>query len=41
VLDEADQLLSDNFYADVAWLLQQLPSRKQVGRLQAYARIVG
>jgi superfamily II DNA/RNA helicase len=32
VLDEADQLLSENFYADVAWLLQQLPSRKQVSQ---------
>jgi ATP-dependent RNA helicase DDX20 len=30
VLDEADQLLSDGFYADTAWLLQQLPKRKQV-----------
>ncbi|WIA31432.1 hypothetical protein OEZ86_002330 [Tetradesmus obliquus] len=30
VLDEADQLLSENFYGDVAWLLQQLPSRKLV-----------
>lgn len=32
VLDEADQLLSENFYGDVAWLLQQLPARKQVCR---------
>lgn len=30
VLDEADQLLSEGFYADTAWLLQQLPKRKQV-----------
>lgn len=30
VLDEADQLLSEAFYADMAWLLQQLPKRKQV-----------
>lgn len=30
VLDEADQLLSEAFYADTAWLLQQLPKRKQV-----------
>lgn len=34
VLDEADQLLGEGFYADTAWLLQQLPSsgkaKKQV-----------
>jgi superfamily II DNA/RNA helicase len=30
VLDEADALLSPDFYADTAWLLQQLPQRKQV-----------
>lgn len=31
VLDEADQLLGDSFYGDTAWLMQQLPSKKQVG----------
>lgn len=30
VLDEADQLLGEGFYADTAWLLQQLPKRRQV-----------
>jgi len=31
VLDEADQLMGESFYKDVAWLHQQLPSRRQVG----------
>jgi len=30
VLDEADQLMSDGFYTDIAWVHEQLPSKKQV-----------
>jgi superfamily II DNA/RNA helicase len=30
VLDEADQLLAEGFYSDVAWLHDQLPVTKQV-----------
>ncbi len=29
VLDEADQLLGDAFYTDTAWLLSQLPIKRQ------------
>ncbi len=32
VLDEADQLMGDSFYTDVAWIYDQLPKRKQVSR---------
>jgi ATP-dependent RNA helicase DDX20 len=30
VLDEADTLLGDSFYADVTWVYDQLGKRKQV-----------
>jgi ATP-dependent RNA helicase DDX20 len=32
VLDEADQLLGEGFYADTAWVHRTLPSKKQVRR---------
>lgn len=32
VLDEADSLLGEGFYADVAWVHGQLPTKKQARR---------